>query len=189
MKRIALCLASALLMFAGAAARADDASDTVTLFKNAGESGNFFSHSYGYAVFPNIGKGGFVVGGAYGDGKVFKKGVRVGTASVTQLSVGFQAGGQAYSMIVFFQDERSFNEFTKGEFEFGAGVGAVAITASANAKAGTTGAGAGAAGGKNDATTTGGYHKGVAVFTIVKGGAMYEATVAGMKFKYKPGKT
>jgi lipid-binding SYLF domain-containing protein len=110
----------------------------------------------------------------------------VGDTTVTQLTVGFQAGGQAYSQIVFFEDERAFKEFTKGNFEFGADVGAVAITAAAGAKAGTTGAAAGASGGKKDATTAGKYYKGLAVFTIVKGGAMYEASVGGQKFTYKP---
>jgi lipid-binding SYLF domain-containing protein len=156
------------------------------LFKNAGQSAAFFSDSYGYAVFPTIGKGGFIVGGAHGDGRVYRQGMHVGDSSMTQVSVGLQAGGQAYSMIVFLQDERAFKEFTSGHFEFGADVGAVAITASASASAGTGGATAGASGGKKDATTAGKYRKGVAVFTIVKGGAMYEASVAGQKFSFKP---
>jgi lipid-binding SYLF domain-containing protein len=105
---------------------------------------------------------------------------------MTQVSIGFQAGGQAYSEIIFLEDQRAYDEFTGGNFEFGADVGAVAITAAAGASAGTTGASAGASGGKKDATTVGKYHKGVAVFTIVKGGAMYEAAVSGQKFKYTP---
>jgi lipid-binding SYLF domain-containing protein len=169
-----------------AIALADAYSDTIELFKNAGQSAEFFKNSYGYAVFPTIGKGGFVVGGAHGNGRVYKHGNYVGDTKVTQVSVGLQAGGQAYSQIIFFQDERAFNEFIGGNFEFGADVGAVAITAAAGASAGTTGAGASASGGKKDATTAGQYHKGLAVFTIVKGGAMYEASVAGQKFSYKP---
>jgi lipid-binding SYLF domain-containing protein len=105
---------------------------------------------------------------------------------MTQLSVGLQAGGEAYSQIIFFEDQRALEEFTKGDYEFGADAGAVAITAAAGASAGTTGASAGASGGKKDATTSGRYHKGVAVFTIVKGGAMAQATVAGQKFKFRP---
>jgi len=105
---------------------------------------------------------------------------------MTQLSVGFQAGGQAYSEIIFLQDQRAFDEFTSGQFEFDASVGAVAITAAAGGSAGTQGTSAGASGGKKDAATIGEYHKGMAVFTIVKGGAMYEAALAGQKFKYKP---
>lgn len=182
---ITVFLGSLVMLWAGVAA-ADSYTDTVALFKNAGESAGFFSDSYGYAVFPTVGKGGMVVGGAFGEGRVYRGGEYVGDTSVTQLSVGFQAGGQAYSQIVFFQDKRAFDEFTKGNFEFSADVGAVAITAAAGAKAGTTGAAAGASGGKKDATTAGAYHKGLAVFVIVKGGAMYEASVGGQKFTYKP---
>jgi lipid-binding SYLF domain-containing protein len=104
---------------------------------------------------------------------------------VTQLSIGLQAGGQAYSEIVFFQDKRSLDEFTSGNFEFGAGMNAIAITAAAGASTGTTGSEAGASGGKKDATTAGKYYKGMAVFTIAKGGLMYEASISGQKFKFK----
>jgi lipid-binding SYLF domain-containing protein len=111
----------------------------------------------------------------------------VGDTSMTQLSAGFQAGGKAYSQIIFFEDKRSLDEFESGTFEFDASASAVAITAGASASAGTTGATSGASGGAKDATTvSGGYQKGVAVFTIAKGGLMYAATVAGQKFKYTP---
>ena len=167
-------------------AGADQYSDTVALFRNAGQSASYFDSCYGYAIFPTVGKGGLVVGGAHGKGRVYEQGVYVGDTSLTQVSVGFQAGGQAYSQIVFFQDARALGEFTSGSFEFGADVGAVAITAAASAHAGSTGKSAGASGGKKDASTAGAYHKGLAVFTIAKGGAMYEASVAGQKFSYKP---
>jgi lipid-binding SYLF domain-containing protein len=186
MRRIVTALVGLLVMTWAGMAAADEYADTIALFKDAGESAKFFSNSYGYAVFPTIGKGGLVVGGAHGEGRVFRGGKYVGDATVTQVSVGFQAGGQAYSQIVFFEDKRAFDEFTKGDFEFGADVNAVAITAAAGAKAGTAGATAGASGGKKDATTAGKYHKGLAVFVIVKGGAMYEASVGGQKFSYKP---
>ena len=169
-------------------ARADDYSKTIELFKNAGESADFFQKSYAYAVFPTIGKAGLGIGGAGGTGRVYEKGNYVGDVSMSQISVGFQAGGQAYSQIVFLQDKRSFDEFTSGEFAFCAGVGAIAITASASASAGTTGATAAASGGKRDATTAGNYYKGMAVFTIAKGGLMYEASLAGQKYSYKPRK-
>ncbi len=185
MKRIFGLVATALIALSGAIAAADAYDDTVELFKNSGQSAEFFKNSYGYAVFPTIGKAGFGVGGAHGKGQVYEQGKYTGDASVSKLSVGLQAGGQAYSQIIFFQDKRAFDEFTSGNFEFGAGVSAVAITASAGAEAGTTGTSAGAAGGKKDATTVGKYNKGMAVFTIVKGGAMYEASVAGQKYSYK----
>jgi lipid-binding SYLF domain-containing protein len=177
----------ALLAVAGSAGAANKYSDTISLFKNAGESAAFFPGCYGYAVFPTIGKGGLVVGGAHGSGHVYEKGNYIGDTSVTQLSVGFQAGGQAYSQIIFFEDKRALDEFTNGNFEFDAGVSAVAITAAASGDAGTQGASATASGGKKDATTVGShYYKGMAVFTIVKGGAMFQASVAGQKFTYEP---
>jgi lipid-binding SYLF domain-containing protein len=186
MKRAVEFLVGAALLAWATAGWANPYSDTEALFKNAGESGSFFQSSYGYAVFPTIGKGGLVVGGAHGSGHVYVHGKYVGNTSMNQVSVGFQAGGQAYSQIIFFEDQRAFDEFTKGNFEFGADVNAVAITASAGASAGTTGASAQASGGMKDARTAGKYYKGVAVFTIVKGGAMYQATVAGQKFSYTP---
>src|SRR5262249_1712759 len=120
-------------------ALADDYADTVKVFRNAGQSGRFFGNSYGYAVFPTIGKAGVVVGGAHGAGRVYAKGDYTGDTTVTQVTVGLQLGGQAYSQIVFFQDKRAFDEFTSGNFEFGAQATAVAITASASAQATTGG--------------------------------------------------
>ena len=159
---------------------------TIGVFKAAGESSDFFKTAYGYAVFPTIGKGGIGIGGAHGSGKVYVGGKPVGTTSMTQLTVGLQLGGQAFSQIIFFEDKRAFDEFTNGNFEFGAEASAVAITAGANAGASTTGSSAGASGGKNDATTVGKYYKGMAIFTVAKGGLMYQATVGGQKFSYKP---
>jgi len=183
--RITMCvLALVFGLPVGNAWAASDA-ETVALFKNAGQSASYFKSSYGYAVFPTIGKGGFVVGGAYGKGHVYEKGRVIGETSMTQVSVGFQLGGQGYSEIVFFQDQRSLQEFTSGNFEFSADANAVAITAGASASAATTGTTAGASGGKKDATTAGAYYKGMAVFTIVKGGLMYQAAIAGQKFSFK----
>jgi lipid-binding SYLF domain-containing protein len=179
-------LALAAMLLASAPAFADKYSDTTTLFKNAGQSSKFFGKSYGYAVFPTIGKGGLGIGGAYGEGRVYEQGKYVGDTKMTQLSIGFQAGGEGYSQIIFFQDKRSFDEFTSGNFEFGANVNAVVITAAASGSASTGGSTASASGGKKDASTAGKYEKGTAVFVISKGGLMYEASVSGQKFSYKP---
>ena len=165
---------------------ADDYQDTIKVFKNAGESGSFFDKSYGYAVFPTIGKGGIGIGGAHGKGRVYKKGKHIGDSSMTQVTFGLQLGGQAYSQIVFFQDERALKEFTGGNFEFGAQATAVAITAGASATASTAGSSAGASGGQNDANTVGKYNKGMAVFTVAKGGLMYEASIGGQQYQYTP---
>ena len=173
------------MLFAATPALADNYSETVDLFKNAGQSASFFGNSYGYAVFPTIGKAGLGVGGAYGEGRVYAQDKYVGDTKMSQLSVGLQVGGQGYSQIVFFEDKRAFDEFTAGEFEFGANMNAVAITAAASGTAGTSGVSVGASGGKKDAAVAGGYRKGMAVFTIAKGGLMYEASLAGQHFKYK----
>ena len=167
------------------AANAGKYEDTLSLFKNAGESAAFFKNSYGYAVFPNVGEGGFVLGGAFGRGRVYVGGKLVGDATLKQLSVGFQAGGKDFTQIVFFQDKRALEQFESGSFEFAAGASAIAITAGANASAGTDGVTSGASAGKRDATTDGVYNDGMAVFTIAKGGLMYAATLSGQKFTYK----
>ena len=103
-----------------------------------------------------------------------------------KVSVGFQAGGKGFSQIIFFQDKRALDEFESSGFEFGADAGVVAITAGASATAATNGASAGASAGVNNAVTRGEYQKGMAVFTIAKGGLMYQASVAGQKFHYTP---
>lgn len=169
-------------------AAADSYADAHKIFQNAGESASFFGNSYGYALFPTIGKGGIGIGGAYGEGRVYVGGQQVGNTDMAQLTIGWQLGGQAYSQIIFFQDQRAFREFTSGQFEFGAQASAVAITAGASAGATTGGgAGAGASGGKHNANTvSAGYRKGMAVFTVAKGGLMFEASIGGQKFSYSP---
>lgn len=174
-----------LLVFSGVAV-ADEYEDTIKVFREAGQSGRFFSSSYGYAVFPTIGKGGVGIGAAHGIGRVYAGGKYVGDTSMTQITAGLQLGGQAFSQIVFFEDKRAFDDFTSGNFEFGAQAAAVAITAGASAGASTAGASAAASGNREHAKTAGDYYKGMAVFTVVKGGLMYEATIGGQKFSYKP---
>ena len=165
---------------------ADEYQDSVKIFKDAGESTNFFNNSYGYALFPTIGKAGIVIGGAAGKGRVYQQGKYVGDTTMGQISIGFQLGAQGFTQITFFEDKRAFDEFTSGNFEFSADASAVAITAGATASATTKGNSAGVSGGQNNANTIGGgYNKGMATFTVVKGGLMYEAVLAGQKFEYK----
>jgi hypothetical protein len=185
-KALILGLAPALLLIGAAAYAAGKYTDTINLFRNAGESASFFEKSYGYAVFPNVGEGALGVGGAFGKGQVYVHGHPVGETSMSQLSVGFQAGGKAYSQIIFFADKRAVDEFESGNFEFAAGASAVAITAGASASAATDGTSAGISGGQKDARDSGHYEKGMAVFTIAKGGLMFAAAIGGQKFSYKP---
>tara|TARA_R110002124_G_scaffold1768_3_gene10924 strand:+ start:3866 stop:4438 length:573 start_codon:yes stop_codon:yes gene_type:complete len=187
-KVIKLVLLFSFLCVGGPAAWANSYSDAIKAFSNAGESGRYFKTAYGYALFPTVGKGAFVIGGAYGEGKVFVGAKHVGNSTLTQVSLGAQWGGQAYSQIIFFEHEQAFKDFTSGNFELSATASAVAITAGASAEASTGGGtAAGISGGRNDAATvSGGYRKGMAVFTIATGGLMFEAAVAGQKFTYTP---
>lgn len=184
MKKLFVLVSGMGLLLWAAVSWADSYSDTTALFRHAGQSGSFFRNAHGYAVFPTIGKGGFVVGAAHGDGRVYVHGKYVGDTSMTQLTIGAQLGGQEYSQIMFFQDKAAFDTFKGGNFEFDASASAVALTAAAGATIGTQGVSGNASGDQRDADTAGGYYKGMAVVRIVKGGAMYQATVAGQKFSY-----
>jgi lipid-binding SYLF domain-containing protein len=183
-----------LIMFVSAlilsnTAYADKFTDTIDIYKKSEAVQPFFKNAYGYAVFPTIGKAGIGIGGSYGTGKVYKGGKVTGEVSVVKGSIGFQLGAQAFSQMIFFEDKRAYDEFTSGNFEFDATASAVAITAGAQAKAGTEGASAGASAGPatgKQAKTS--YHKGMVVFTHAKGGLMYEASIGGQKFKFKPKK-
>ncbi len=125
-----------------------------------------FEKSYGYAIFPNVGKGAIGVGGAAGNGIVYEQGQPVGTTKMKQVNVGFQFGGQAYREVIFFENKAALDHFKGGKFEFSGQASAVAATkgAAANVK----------------------YRNGVMVFTQEKGGLMYEASIGGQKFGYDP---
>jgi lipid-binding SYLF domain-containing protein len=184
-RRFALLALFTSTLGAALPAWADAFQTTLDRFRKAEQSGKFFANAYGYAVFPTIGKGGIGVGGAYGKGRVYQQGRVIGETSMTQLSIGFQLGGQGFSQIIFFENADALKKFTQGEFEFGAEASAVVITVAAGAKAGTAGATAGASVEQGKAAMVGVYNNGMAVFTIPKGGLMYEATLAGQKFKFK----
>ncbi len=177
----------ALMLLTASVVWADEYDDTIKAFKAAGQSGEFFQKAYGYAVFPTIGKGGIGVGYAHGKGRVYAGGKYIGDTSMNQGSIGLQLGGEAYSEIIFFEDKPAFDNFTSGNFEFGAQAQAVAITAGASASTSTGGGSStSTSGSRSDAKTTGGYTNGMAVFTVAKGGLMYEASIGGQKFSYKP---
>ena len=179
--------ASLLTALAPGYAVADVYSEATNNFRNTKAAAPFFADSYGYAIFPTVGKGGFILAGGYGRGKVFVAGDPVGNTTLTQASVGFQVGGQAYSQIIFFEDQRAFREFSRSGFEFGAQVNATVLRANAQASTSTAGSTAGASGGPDDVKSASpGYYKGMAVFIIATGGFMVEASVGGQRFSYKP---
>jgi len=183
-------LSMVLLMLTAPLGWADEGKDAeaVENFRNAG-TGNMIDSAYGYAVFPTIGKGGIGIGGAHGKGGVYRGGKRVGLTSMSQISYGLQLGGQSYSQIIFFRDERAFTDFTSGNFEIGAQASAVALTAGASAQTSTGGSGSASSGTDKrlNTVTEESYddRSGMAIFTIAKGGLMYEATLSGQKFKYE----
>ncbi len=169
------------------AAKEDQYQTTINVFRDSPAVKEFFNNSYGYAVFPVIGKAGFVVGGSYGEGKVYHGNVVTGKSTVIEGSIGFQAGAKAFSEIIFFQDKRAYDEFTSGSFEFGAEAQATAITAGADAQAGTGGVSAGAsAGPKTGIQAETKYYNGMATFVHTTGGLMYELSISGQKFTFTP---
>ena len=123
----------------------------------------FFDKSAGYVVIPTVGKGGLGIGGARGKGILYENGVPIGIVTLTQVTIGLQAGGQAYSEFIFFEDATALDQFKRGNYELGAQASAVAVTTGASADANFEG--------------------GMAIFTQAKGGLMYEASVGGQKFK------
>jgi lipid-binding SYLF domain-containing protein len=167
-------------------AQADSFTNTIEVFKKSPAVQPFFKNAYGYAVFPTVGKGGIGIGGAYGNGQVYRAGKVTGTTSLVKATIGFQLGGQAFSEIIFLQDQRAYDDFTSGNFEFDAAASAMAITAGVQAKAGTEGASAGASAGPATGTQAKtNYRNGTAVFVHTKGGLMYEAAIGGQKFSFK----
>jgi len=140
------------------------AQEALTSFRNEDSSvESFISQSVGYVVIPTVGKAGFGIGGARGKGVLYENGAITAIVTLTQLSIGFQWGGQAYSEFLFFQDTPTLTNFKQGNYELGAQASAVAVTAGVSADAA--------------------FVNGMAIFTQAKGGLMYEASVGGQKFK------
>lgn len=142
------------------------AQDAIALFLKADPGlKKFLESAVGCAVFPDVTKGAIGIGAAHGGGCVYEKGKLVGTASLTQVTLGLALGGQSYAELIFFETQEAFDAFKKSELAFSAQVSAVAAAegASSNAK----------------------YRLGVAVFTLTRGGLMYEASLGGQKFKFK----
>ncbi len=145
--------------------KAAEAARALFLKKDPGLK-RFFDKAYAYVIFPNVGKGGIGIGGAYGRGLVYRQGKVIGRARLVQATIGFQLGGQVFAELIFFKDKAAFDRFRADRLEFTAEASAVAITAGASAKVD--------------------YSDGVAVFTLAKGGLMYEAAIGGQTFTYEP---
>jgi lipid-binding SYLF domain-containing protein len=167
-------LAAGLLLAGAATARADDPQQLVsealttkaTFIRTDPGLATFFARAPGYVVFPSVGKAAVGIGGAHGSGIVFENGQPVGKATLSQLSVGAQLGGQAYSEVIFFETPAALHNFMSGHFAFSGSVSAVALKTGASADAK--------------------YKDGVAVFTATKGGLMLEAAIGGQKFGFEP---
>ena len=188
MRTLLISLLTAVALIAQPAF-ADDVDTAIENFRGAG-AGDFIDDAYGYAVFPSIGKGGIGIGGAHGKGEVFVGGKKVGK-KMSQITYGLQLGGQVYSQMIFFRDERAFDDFTSGNFEFGAQATAVALTAGAQASTSSGGGGNTSSGTDADSSKVNADDKqydkrgGMATFTIAKAGLMDEATLGGQKLKYE----
>jgi lipid-binding SYLF domain-containing protein len=167
LRSLALCMGLALGPRAVADGALKDAHETISLFKKTDPSiGRFFRGAAGYVVFPTVAKGGAGIGAAHGKGILFQGGKAMGEAGVTQVTIGLQIGGQAYSEIIFFQRAQVLADFERGRFAVAAQASAVAVTAGAAANAK--------------------YQDDVAIFLLAKGGLMAEASVGGQKFSYEP---
>ena len=162
---------------------AEEDKAAIAAFMESPVASKFHKSAYGYALFPTIGKGGFGIGAAHGSGRVYAGGKKTGDVSMTQVSFGLQAGGQAYRQVIYFENKKAFDAFTVGEFEFSAQAEAIALTASAGVSAGTEGASASANESQSDQSK---YFSGMVVFTMGKGGLMYQAALGGQKYSYTP---
>ena len=189
--RPAIPLTAVILILVSGAVLADkertveDYSEAIDMFKSNETAAPFFNSAYGYAVFPTIGKGGLGIGAARGGGQVYRGGQVTGFTAMTNISFGFQAGGQAYRQVIFFENKKAYDAFTSGEFEFSAQAGAIAIQASGQAGTSTEGSGTSGSGGAAQEKSAD-YANSLLVFTMAKGGLMYEATLAGQKYSYDP---
>lgn len=176
-----------LVVCFGQSAYASQYQETINTFANSPTVSPYLSSAYGYAVFPLIGKGGFVIGASYGKGAVYRQGKMTGESTLVKATIGFQLGGQAFSEMIFFKDKAAYDRFTSGQFAFDASASAVVIVAGAQAQAGTDGATASVSTNPSKAEqANAGYVNGMAVFVHIKGGLMYEAAIGGQSFQFKP---
>jgi lipid-binding SYLF domain-containing protein len=187
MKLHAVLIAAAVLATSNMALaqKVEDQSETMGLFKGIKQVTPYFESAYGYAVWDRIGRGGLGIGGARGRGQVYLGGKVTGFSTLSDITIGAQAGGQAYRQIIFFQNKAAYDKFVGGKFEFDASASAVAVTASAQASAGTSGAASSAGAGNPNTGASTGYVNGMQTFTMAEGGLMYAATIGGQRYNFK----
>jgi len=190
MRLRAVLIAAALLASSSLALaqKPEEVAKTIEMFKGIPTVAPYFANAYGYAVWPRIGRGGLGIGGATGKGAVYQGGKVTGSSRLMDITIGAQAGGQAYRQVIFFENKAAYDKFTGGKFEFDASASAVAVTASANASAGTQGASSAAGTGNPNTGAAKGYVNGMQTFTMAEGGLMYAATIGGQRYNFDAGK-
>jgi lipid-binding SYLF domain-containing protein len=141
--------------------------ETIGIFlEQRPELTDYFEQAWGYAVFPNVLKGGAMFGAAWGKGLVIEQDQLAGRCSQILASLGAQLGGQSYRQVILFRDEAALATFKTGHIEFEGRASAVAF--------------------KSGAAVDPANLPDVAIFTVTRGGLMLEAAAAGVKFSYKP---
>jgi hypothetical protein len=187
--RLHVGLLAAVALATSSVALAQDVKDqteTINLFRMIPQVTPYFESAHAYAVWDRIGRGGLGIGGARGRGQVYLGGKVTGESVLTDITIGAQAGGQAYRQIIFFENQAAYDRFTSGKFEFDATASAVAVTASAQASASTRGTSAAAGVGSPNTGAGVGYVNGMQTFTMAEGGLMYAATIGGQRYNFKP---
>jgi lipid-binding SYLF domain-containing protein len=185
--RLLALLLLVILAFPADALDNRDYRKSIRAFSGSAYLHPYFRHAYGYAVFPRVVKGGAVVGAAYGNGRLYRRHKYMGESTMMQLSAGAQLGGQVFSEIIFFKNREAYETFTSGDFEFDATASAVLLSLALHARVGSAGHSAGVSTIRpRTEQFGGGYINGMAVFTHIRGGLMYEAALAGQRFEYRP---
>lgn len=176
-KRSFACVAALVLLFVGGCTTAPKESNERTQLRSEADAllvtaqaksplvKQYVNTAHGYAVFPSIGEGGFLVAGGYGKGVLYEKGSIIGYTDASQLSIGATIGGQSFSEVIFFETPFALQEFKGGNYSLDAQVSAVALDQSATKAA---------------------YSNGVAVVVLDRNGLMAQASVGGQKFRYEP---
>ncbi|WP_373059608.1 YSC84-related protein [Zunongwangia sp. H14] len=144
----------------------NDAKDSKAAFiENSANLDDLFEKAAGYVIFPNVGAGAYILGGAAGNGVLFENGQVQGFAELRQVDIGLQFGGQAYRQAILFQTQQELQDFKDGEYSLSGSASAVILK-------------------KGEARSID-FKEGRAIVTMPKAGAMIEISVGGQKFEYR----